>query len=45
MNPMNFPKRKLLRKMRAEGVDYNSEKSKIELQQARDTRTKIKRGV
>ena len=37
---MNFPARKLMRKMKAEGVNINSSESKALLEMAYNTRTK-----
>ena len=43
MKPKNFPKRKLIRKMKAEGIDVNSQSSQQKLMEARAVRTKKNR--
>ena len=44
MKVKNFPARKLLRQLKVQGKDINSEKCQRLLEQARQTRTKKNRG-
>lgn len=43
MKPKNFPKRKLLRQMKAQGADIHSSESQKLLAEAREIRTKKRR--
>jgi hypothetical protein len=44
MKPKNFPARKLKRQMKADGIDLNTPEAKHKLEDARQRRSKKKRG-